>query len=161
MSLADAWDFFSDPRQLDTITPPELEFRITSGEPPEMFEGQIITYRIRVAPLVWQRWVTEIKAVVPGVQFVDEQRSGPYRFWHHLHRFERDASGVKIMDEVNYALPFGPLGSLAHSLFVKGKLRHIFGYRRDVLAQQFGEVTRRDSSRDNLPSGGENEPVPA
>jgi ligand-binding SRPBCC domain-containing protein len=105
-----------------------------------MFEGQIVTYRIRVAPLIWSRWVTEIKAVVPELQFIDEQRGGPYRFWHHLHRFEAIEGGTLISDEVNYALPFGPLGNVVHSLYVRSKVRRIFDFRREELARRFGEV---------------------
>ena len=135
ITLAQAWDFFSSPRNLDAITPPELGFEITCDPGPRAYEGQIITYRIRVAPWVWVSWVTEIKCVEEGRSFIDEQRFGPYRFWHHRHLFEEVPEGVRMTDVVQYALPFGPFGALAHVLFVRAKLRRIFGYRKEILAQ--------------------------
>ncbi|MED5471020.1 MAG: SRPBCC family protein, partial [Verrucomicrobiota bacterium] len=92
----------------------------------------------RIAPLVWQTWVTEIKAVQVQSQFVDEQRSGPYKFWHHLHRFEPTDHGTLVTDEVSYALPFYLIGDIAHSLFVRKKLNEIFQYRKEVLSKKFG-----------------------
>lgn len=142
ITLAQAWDFFSSPRNLDAITPPELGFEITCDPGPRAYEGQILTYRIRVAPLVHFSWVTEIKCVEEGRSFIDEQRFGPYRFWHHRHGFEEVPGGVRMTDTVHYALPFGPLGSLAHLLFVRRKLQRIFGYRKEILAQTaFGSVS--------------------
>lgn len=135
--MEEAWEFFSSPRNLDAITPPDLGFAITSPVEGPMYEGQIITYRVKLAPLVWVPWVTEIKAVEPGRSFIDEQRSGPYRFWHHRHHFEAVEGGVMMSDLVHYALPFGPIGSLAHACFVKRKLAWIFGERRRLLEQRF------------------------
>jgi ligand-binding SRPBCC domain-containing protein len=138
ISLEDAWKFFSKPENLNEITPPDLEFRITSGKPEPMHDGQIVTYKIRVAPMIWNTWVTEIKAVIPETQFVDEQRSGPYKFWHHLHEFESTDKGTLIKDKVNYALPFGIFGDIAHSLYVKNKLNQIFNFRKKILSEKFG-----------------------
>ena len=138
ISIEEAWEFFSRPENLDAITPPDLGFRITSPPQGPMFEGQIITYRVGIAPLVHVAWVTEIKAVDPGRSFVDEQRAGPYRFWHHRHLFEPVAQGVRMSDLVHYALPFGPAGAVAHALFVRRKLRWIFGSRKRLLADRFG-----------------------
>ena len=138
VSLEEAWDFFSRPQNLNEITPPDLEFRITSGKPEPMHEGQIITYKIKVAPMIWNSWVTEIKAVKPGKQFIDEQRSGPYKFWHHLHQFESTDNGTLLKDLVNYSLPFGILGNVAHSLYIKNKLQKIFNFRRQILLEKFG-----------------------
>jgi ligand-binding SRPBCC domain-containing protein len=137
ISLVEAWDFFSSPRNLDAITPPELGFRITHLPGETMYEGQIITYRIRLAPMLWIPWVTEIKAVREGHSFIDEQRSGPYRFWHHLHRFEAIPEGVKMRDLIHYALPFGPFGNIARACHVRAKLQRIFQYRREILAKRF------------------------
>ena len=138
ITLEKAWEFFSNPENLNSITPPGLDFRITSGTPAPMHEGQIITYKIRIAPMIWQTWVTEIKAVTFQSQFIDEQRGGPYKFWHHCHRFESTESGTLITDEVNYALPFYLLGDIAHGLFVKKKLNKIFEYRKEILSKKFG-----------------------
>ena len=138
ISLSESWEFFSKPENLNEITPPDLEFRITSGKPEPMHDGQIVTYKIRVAPLIWNTWVTEIKGVIPEKQFIDEQRSGPYKFWHHLHEFEKTENGTLIKDKVNYSLRFGLFGNIAHSIYVKKKLAEIFGYRKKILTERFG-----------------------
>jgi ligand-binding SRPBCC domain-containing protein len=135
-----AWDFFSSPANLDSITPPELGFKILGDPPARMHEGQIICYKVRVAPLVWVSWVTEIKAVEEGRSFIDEQRFGPYAFWHHRHTFESIEGGVLASDEVHYALPFGPFGAVAHPIMVKPKLARIFQFRREELTRRFGAL---------------------
>ena len=137
ITIEQAWDFFSSPANLDEITPDDLGFKITSKPEARMFEGQIITYRVRIAPALSVNWVTEIKCVEPGVSFIDEQRFGPYRFWHHRHTFEPVAEGVRMRDQVHYALPFGPLGTIAHAVFVRRKLRWIFDCRRQILERKF------------------------
>lgn len=140
ISLDEAWDFFSSPANLNAITPDDLGFHITSPLAGKMFDGQIITYRVRIAPLVHVTWVTEIKCVKEGRAFVDEQRFGPYKFWHHRHEFEAVPGGVLMRDKVHYALPFGPFGEIAHALFVRRKLEWIFGFRRKLLAEKFGKA---------------------
>jgi ligand-binding SRPBCC domain-containing protein len=136
----EAWSFFSTPRNLDEITPGDLGFRIESLLEEAMHEGQIITYRVKIAPGLWLPWVTEIKAVEEGVAFVDEQRFGPYKFWHHRHHFESIEGGVRMRDLVHYALPFGPFGALAHWVFVRRKLQQIFAHRRRVLEERWGSI---------------------
>ena len=138
ITIEEAWNFFSSPANLDAITPPDLGFEITCPLPERMFEGQIITYRVKVAPLVWVPWVTEIKCVDDGRSFIDEQRFGPYKFWHHRHAFEPVDGGVRMTDLVHYALPFGPFGEIARLLFVKRKVEWIFNYRKEWLAKRFG-----------------------
>ena len=140
ISMETAWEFFSSPRNLDSITPPELGFRIVHCPSGKMHEGQIIEYRVKLAPGLRVPWVTEIKAVADGCSFIDEQRFGPYKFWHHRHSFEAVNGGVKVTDTIHYALPFGPLGALAHVLHVRGKLERIFDYRRTELERRFGRI---------------------
>ncbi len=140
VSREEAWAFFASPRNLDEITPPDIGFEIISQPGDDLYEGQIISYRIRIFPLVWVTWVTEIKSVSEGFSFVDEQRFGPYRFWHHRHTFEDVPGGVLMRDLVHYGLHFGPLGSIAHVLFVRRKLESIFSYRREVLTRRFGQL---------------------
>jgi ligand-binding SRPBCC domain-containing protein len=135
-----AWEFFSSPRNLDEITPGELGFRIVHLPGEKMHEGQIITYQVKIAPGVWVPWVTEIKAVDEGRSFVDEQRFGPYRFWHHRHSFEPVDGGVLMRDLVHYGLPFGPLGAVAHRVFVREKLGRIFDFRKEELVKRFGTL---------------------
>ncbi len=137
ISLEEAWDFFSTPRNLDQITPKDLGFRITYSSSEKMVEGQIITYKIRIAPFIHLPWVTEIKSVKEPQSFIDTQLSGPYTLWHHLHQFTPNDQGVLMTDLVHYALPFGPLGSLVHGLFVRKKLISIFAYRKQLLTELF------------------------
>lgn len=137
IDLDHAWSFFSDPRNLDALTPPELAFRITSRVPDVIHGGEIITYRIRLMPLLWCRWVTEIKHVIDRQQFVDEQRFGPYRFWYHRHRFQAVDGGVRCTDDVHYRLIGGILARPVHALYVRRQLEHIFAYRRRKLDELF------------------------
>ena len=151
LSLEEAWDFFSDPRNLEEITPDEMGFHIVSGVGESMHEGQIITYRVRILPGVSLGWVTEIKAVDEGKAFVDEQRFGPYRFWHHRHSFEAVEGGVLIKDRVHYLVGWGPFGWLAEKLFVRRKLEYIFSERRRILEERFRMPAGDQSMK---PSGG-------
>ena len=135
-SLENVLAYFSTPQNLNELTPPELKFR-TIGEPGPLHAGQLIAYRIRVAPLIWVNWLTEIRYVEKGRRFVDEQRVGPYRLWYHEHTFEPKDGGVLMSDAVTYALPLGPLGDLVHTLWVRRQLRHIFDYRRAAVDRIF------------------------
>lgn len=136
--LALAWEYFSTPRKLEEMTPPSLSFRIQWGGDEPMHAGQLICYRVKVAPLMWVHWLTEITVVENGKAFVDEQRRGPYRLWHHLHRFTEVPGGTEIFDRVTYQLPFGPLGSLMHAMWIRRQLTHIFAFRADHLVRRFG-----------------------
>lgn len=138
VSLSEAWEFFSAPGNLNEITPPDLGFQVTHLDGGRMHEGQIISYRVKIAPGLWIPWITEIKAVEEGRSFIDEQRFGPYKFWHHRHSFEAVEGGVLMRDQVYYGLGFGPFGDLAHALFVRRKLLWIFESRRKILAERFG-----------------------
>jgi len=140
LSLNEAWDFFSNPRNLAIITPPSLGFKVTSEVPPRMYQGMIVTYTVTPLLNYPVRWVTEITHVDEGRMFVDEQRFGPYRFWHHQHLFEETEGGVEVTDLIHYALPLGPLGRIAHSLIVKRQLDEIFEFRRKYLKEKFGEI---------------------
>lgn len=132
LPLERVFPFFAEPRNLARITPPRLGFRIVSDGDLSMAPGLVIEYR--VSPLLLpQRWVSEITLYEPPHRFVDEQRIGPYRKWHHLHEFEAVPGGTEIRDVVTYALPFGPLGTLAHALFVRRQLEGIFAYRSGVV----------------------------
>ena len=137
ISVTEAWDFFSTPGNLAKITPIHMGFKITSGAPVKMYPGQIITYKVSPIPGIQTNWVTEIKHVDEGSFFVDEQRFGPYRMWHHEHRFVAQGEGVMVTDRVSYKLPLGFIGRIAHSLFVKNQLKHIFLYREECLSKMF------------------------
>lgn len=135
-----AWDFFSDPRNLAMITPDWLDFRITSPLPARMYAGMLVSYRVHPLAKIAMAWTTEITQLREPEFFIDEQRFGPYRFWHHQHHFEPIAGGVCMTDKVHYALPFGVLGRLLHAGVVEKKLEEIFGYRRRILEQHFGSL---------------------
>jgi ligand-binding SRPBCC domain-containing protein len=141
--LEEAWAFFSSPVNLERITPPWLNLKPTCPLPGEMHPGMIVTYAVAPLPGVRVNWVTEITHVVPGSLFVDEQRAGPYRFWHHQHHFRAVPGGTLMTDIVHYALPFGLAGDALGSAMVKRRVRGIFDYREEVLARLFGGSTRK------------------
>lgn len=139
ISLAEAWDFFSSPRNLKDITPPDMGFDIVLIEESKaMYPGMIVGYVVRPLWGIPMRWLTEITHVQAPHYFVDEQRFGPYALWHHQHWFEEVEGGVKMTDLVHYALPMGVLGRLAHALFVRKRLEQIFDYRFRTLERRFG-----------------------
>ncbi len=138
IEIAAAWAFFSDPRRLAEITPPDLNLSPSHPVPDSMYSGMIVTYRIRLLPWISSTWVTEITHVDPPHLFVDEQRFGPYRFWHHLHRFTPRSEGVIAEDLVHYGLYGGPLAGWINASLVRPKLEEIFEYRRRALRQKFG-----------------------
>jgi len=135
--LSEAWDFFSSPGNLSKITPAHLGFEITSGSVEKMFPGQIITYKVSPFPGFKTNWVTEITHVCERQFFIDEQRFGPYRMWHHEHHFKEQNGGVLMTDFVSYKLPMGVLGRLAHWIFVRNKIKEIFEFREKYLEEYF------------------------
>jgi ligand-binding SRPBCC domain-containing protein len=135
-SLDVCWEFFSAPANLAKITPPSMEFRIISDPEPEMYAGQIITYTVKPLPFMRTTWVTEISQVKNKAFFIDEQRFGPYRFWHHKHFFRQVENGVEMTDIVHYVLPMGFLGRIAIS-FVRKQLSQIFEFRKARVEELF------------------------
>lgn len=133
ISMDEAWQFFSSPGNLSLITPSHMGFRITSGTPAAMYPGQIITYKVSPFRGYTTNWVTEITHVSDNIFFVDEQRFGPYKIWHHEHHFEKQGEGIVMTDRVYYRLPFGILGRIMHALFVKRQLAGIFLFREEYL----------------------------
>lgn len=125
---AEVFEFYADAGNLERITPTWLGFRINTPQPIKMRPGALIEYRLRLHGLP-VRWLTRIETWEPGERFVDVQVKGPYRLWHHTHTFEAHAEGTRVRDEVRYALPFGPLGELAHRLLVRRELERIFDFR--------------------------------
>ncbi len=138
VSLETAWGFFSDPNNLPKITPPELNLRITSDTEEKIYAGMIITYTVTPIPFFRSAWATEITQVDSPNYFVDEQRFGPYKFWHHKHFFAEAGDKTEIRDLVHYSLPLGPVGRLANLFFVSRKLDFIFNYRSTQLRKLFG-----------------------
>ncbi|MGD1978711.1 MAG: SRPBCC family protein [Akkermansiaceae bacterium] len=141
ITLEEAWSFFSSPRNLEEMTPPGMGFRIVSLPSETLYEGEIIQYSVKAFPGVWIPWISEIKAVREGDSFVDDQISGPFKFWHHRHSFEDVNGGTVVKDLVNYSIGFGPFGEIARALFVKKQLEEMFRFRRSRLEEKFGTIT--------------------
>lgn len=131
--LEDVFEFFSDAANLEVLTPPWLRFEVLTPTPIEMKPGALIDYRLKIRgiPLRWQSEITEWS---PPYRFVDEQRKGPYRRWHHTHTFESVDGGTSVGDIVDYAVPGG---ALIHKLFVKRDIENIFAYRHKKLLEIF------------------------
>ena len=139
-TLTNAWQFFSTPDNLSTITPLHLGFKIRSlYHGSTMYPGQIIEYTVKPILGIPLYWMTEITHVEPQKYFVDEQRFGPYRLWHHQHHFREIEGGVEMTDIVHYKISFGFLGDIAHSLFVKDQLKKIFSFRFEKTETVFGK----------------------
>ena len=126
--------FFSEARNLEAITPPFLHFQILTPDPIRMQAGTLIDYQIRLFGLPI-RWQTRIEFWDPPRQFVDIQHFGPYRLWHHTHRFTPVDGGTQMTDLVRYQMPFGLLGVLVHALWTQHALKHIFDYRQKRVLQ--------------------------
>lgn len=138
--LAEVWDFFATPRNLNEITPAEMSFVVLGDVAARMYAGQMIQYRIGVLPGIRIRWLTEITHVREGEYFVDEQRVGPYRIWHHEHFFQPtpDGRAVTMTDHVTYEVGRGPMGELLHAVWIGHQLAAIFDYRARCIAERFG-----------------------
>ncbi len=137
-----AFAFYGDERNLEPLTPPWLHFEVTTPRPIVMAAGTLLEYRLRLhgIPIHWQ---TRIDTWDAPTRFTDFQEEGPYKLWEHAHTFEPDGETATIIhDRVRYAIPFGPLGSLAHVLFVRRDLERIFDFRRDAVAARLGTPGR-------------------
>ena len=133
-----AWEFLSDPNNLKVITPQYMGFVIKSGADRPMFAGQFIQYIVTPLFGIKTSWVTEITQVKEGVYFVDEQRYGPYEFWHHKHFFKAIPGGVELQDIVDFKVPFGWLGRKLTKGFIERELQQVFTYRNNKLTELFG-----------------------
>lgn len=134
---ADVFPFFADAANLERITPAFLGFRIVTPLPIEMRAGTLIDYRIKLSGIPL-RWRTRIESFEPDDRFVDVQLKGPYALWRHTHTFRDVPGGTEVGDRVEYALPFGVLGRIAHRVMVARQLQTIFDHRACVMAEMFG-----------------------
>lgn len=131
------FDFFADAKNLEVLTPPELNFKIITPDPIVIQKGTIIDYQLRLRgfPITWK---TEITQWNPPYDFVDTALYSPYKQWIHLHKFSVSEDGKTVMEDiVRYRLPLEPLGDLAH-FYVKSELNYIFEYRRKTVEKLFG-----------------------
>jgi ligand-binding SRPBCC domain-containing protein len=134
--IDEVFAFFADANNLEAITPPQLHFHILTPGPIPMAAGARIDYRLKLYSIPI-KWATLIETWEPPHAFVDMQLRGPYRVWRHTHRFVSEGAGTRIVDDVDYQLPFGPLGRLVEALWTGREVAGIFGYRAEVIARQF------------------------
>lgn len=137
--VEEVFAFFADAGNLEAITPPWLNFRMVTPRPIEMRVGTRIEYEIRWR-VIRIPWVSEITEWRPGECFVDEQVRGPYKRWHHTHRFEASGGGTRVIDIVRYRLPLGPVGRMAHAVQVRRDLERIFDYRVNRIEELMGDA---------------------
>ena len=138
--MEEVWDFISSPKNLKEITPDYMGFDITSeGLPEKMYQGMIISYKVSPLLGIKTNWVTEITHVRDLEYFVDEQRIGPYKIWHHQHFIEPIKNGVLMRDIVTYQPPFGILGAMMNGIVIRKKLEEIFDYRTKAVEEKYGK----------------------
>lgn len=137
ITLDQAWDFFATPKNLNEVTPKDLSFEILTDLPEKMYEGLIIRYKIKPMLNIALDWCTEITHIKERFYFVDEQRQGPYKMWHHEHHFSEVDGGVLMKDILHYDVGKSIFGTIASALFVDKKVNEIFTYRKQVLAEYF------------------------
>ncbi len=140
VTIEQAWAFYCDPTNLQSITPGNMGFKILSRHHGKgIYPGQIFEYTVKPVAGIPLNWVTEISHVQEPHYFVDEQRKGPYKFWQHQHHFRAIEGGVEMTDIVHYRNPMGFLGKWMNSLFIRKKLRQIFEYRFNKVEEVFGK----------------------
>ncbi|WP_047430969.1 SRPBCC family protein [Chryseobacterium vietnamense] len=136
-TIETAWEFFSSPHNLSQITPQSMNFVVLSESSDAISEGMEIDYTVSPVLGIPMKWKTVISQVEDYKSFTDFQKEGPYKHWNHFHEFIPNDHGVLMQDTVDYELPMGFLGKIAHQLFVKEKLKNIFDFRYRVLHQRF------------------------
>ena len=139
ITLDEAWNFLSNPKNLKIITPDYMSFDIVSKIDRPLYTGQIIQYIVKPLLGIKTKWVSEITHIEDKKYFVDEQMYGPYSLWHHKHFIKEIDGGVEMEDIIDYKVPLGFLGQLVHPILVKPKLEEIFNYRQKKLLELFGE----------------------
>lgn len=145
ISLEEAWKFLTNPHNLEKLTPPEMNFKVYDGADKSMYEGQLLQYTVTPLPGFKTKWISEITVFKEKEYFIDEQRFGPYAFWHHKHFITEIPGGISMEDRVDYKLPFGFLGNLVHPFLVKPKLDSIFEFRQKQLLKTFGVYNEPNS----------------
>lgn len=133
-----AWDFFSSPKNLSLITPPEMDFKIlTQLNRENIYEGMKIDYTVKPLFGIPVHWQTEICKLSHQNYFTDRQTKGPYKIWEHTHTFIEQSNGVLMTDVVNYEIPLGFLGNFANLILIRRKIESIFDYRKMILEKLF------------------------
>lgn len=138
--VSEVWKFISSPDNLKNITPEYLGFEMTTnGGNARMYPGMILAYKVSPILGIKLTWMSEITHVSDQEYFVDEQRIGPYKMWHHQHRITPIKGGVLMVDTVTYQPPFGLIGTIANTLIIKNQLNDIFEFRRLAVEKRFGK----------------------
>ena len=137
MTLDEAWSFFASPANLNKITPDDLDFRIIGSLPDRMYQGMLIRYKIKPMLNIPVDWVTEITMIEDRSFFIDEQRKGPYKIWHHEHHFKAVEGGVLMTDKLFYDIGMGFIGTLAGKIWVDKQVEKIFTFRKSRLDELF------------------------
>ncbi len=136
--IEEIWSFFTNPKNLNQLTPSDMNFKILSGSSDDFYEGKIISYSINPFKFYNIKWVTEITTIKKNDFFIDEQRFGPYKMWHHEHHFiKNNDNTTTIYDKVIYKLPYGIIGKLSHKLFIKKRLLEIFNFRKKTIKKLY------------------------
>ena len=141
ISIDEAWDFLSSPNNLKLITPESMNFKIIDWDKKKAYPGQIIQYTVSPVFGIKIKWVTEITQVIRNSYFIDEQRFGPYSFWHHKHFIKEIDNGILMDDVIHYKIPFGLIGKILNKIYVQNKLDKIFKYRENKLNEIFGNYS--------------------
>lgn len=149
ITLEEAWQYFTNPDNLEVLTLKDMGLINDKDMPSSLvypdnslYQGKLITHSVKVLPFYRMNWVSEITAFETNKYFVDQQRFGPYQFWHHTHIFREIDKGVEVVDFIRYVLPLGVLGRLAHPLLVKPKLDQVFTFRQNTLEEIFGKYKK-------------------
>ncbi len=136
-NINECWNFFSNPKNISLITPPKMNFVILTELSEEIYPGLLIQYKVSPLLSIPMNWVTEITQVNKPFFFIDEQRFGPYKFWHHQHLFEEVQGKVEMTDIVHYRIPFGLIGNAFGNWLIKRQLNKIFDYRAKKMCDIF------------------------
>ena len=136
-----AWEFFSNPENLNAITPKTMGFKILGNHHSDkMYAGQLIEYTVKPLLGIPVYWMTEITQVQPKEYFIDEQKFGPYSLWHHQHHFSQVNNAVEMTDIVHYKIPFWFIGDIVNTIIVRKKLKEIFEYRYHMIEEKYGII---------------------
>ena len=136
-NISDVWAFFINPNNLEVLTPNNMQFKITCDADNTMYAGKIISYVITPLANIPMTWVTEITQCKELDYFIDEQRFGPYKFWHHVHQFIEDDGKTKMTDELTYSFYGGAIGDLIQNKIITKKIEGIFNYRSIKINEYF------------------------
>ena len=138
LSRQEAWDFFTSPLHLNTITPDFFTITPTSTVPAQIYSGLMISYEMKAVFGLPMSWLSEISHCEPPHYFIYQQKEGPFKFWSHEVRLTESGTDIIVEDIVFYTMPFGFIGEILHKLMIANKLAKIFSTRSDYLSQRWG-----------------------